>query len=157
MAANSQTTFSNAFSWMKMFEFRLKFHWSLFPRIQLTLCQIMAWRRTGDKPLSEPMMVSLITHICVTRPQWVKGQMSPYSLPRNNISDDQYHILEWKNTPNIFALMCCLCLDSRPVCDTNVSILVTVYICDHGRICVTYYMHSVCVYNFKNCWRNSQI
>ena len=34
--------------------------------------QIMAWRRPGDKPLSEPMMVSLMTHICVTRPQWVK-------------------------------------------------------------------------------------
>ena len=31
----------------------------------------MAWRRPGDKPLSEPMMVSLPTHICVTRPQWV--------------------------------------------------------------------------------------
>ena len=33
--------------------------------------QIMAWRRPGDKPLSEPMMVSLPTDICVTRPQWV--------------------------------------------------------------------------------------
>ena len=36
------------------------------------LFQIMAWRRPGDKPLSEPMMVSSLTHICVTRPQWVK-------------------------------------------------------------------------------------
>ena len=35
------------------------------------LFQIMAWRRSVDKPLSEPMMVSLLTHICVTRPQWV--------------------------------------------------------------------------------------
>ena len=35
------------------------------------LVQIMAWRRPGDKPLSEPMMLSLPTHICVTRPQWV--------------------------------------------------------------------------------------
>ena len=35
------------------------------------LVQIMAWRRPGDKPLSEPMMVRLLTHICVTRPQWV--------------------------------------------------------------------------------------
>ena len=35
------------------------------------LVQIMAWRCPGDKPLSEPMMVSLMTHICVTRPQWV--------------------------------------------------------------------------------------
>ena len=37
----------------------------------LALVQIMAWRRPGDKPLSEPMMVSLPTHICVTLPQWV--------------------------------------------------------------------------------------
>ena len=35
------------------------------------LAQIMAWRRPDDKPLSEPMMVRLPTHICVTRPQWV--------------------------------------------------------------------------------------
>ena len=37
-----------------------------------SLVQIMAWRRPGDKPLSEPMVVSLPTHICVTRPQWIK-------------------------------------------------------------------------------------
>ena len=36
------------------------------------LAQIMAWRRPGDKPLSDPIMVNLLTHICVTRPQWVK-------------------------------------------------------------------------------------
>ena len=36
------------------------------------LGQIMAWRRPGDKPLSEPMMVILLTHICVTWPHWVK-------------------------------------------------------------------------------------
>ena len=35
--------------------------------------QIMAWRLPGDKPLSKPMMVSLLTHISVTRAQWVKS------------------------------------------------------------------------------------
>ena len=30
------------------------------------LVQIMAWRRPGDKPLSEPMMLISLTHICVT-------------------------------------------------------------------------------------------
>ena len=35
------------------------------------LVQIMAWCRRGDKPLSEPMMIILMTHICVTRPKWV--------------------------------------------------------------------------------------
>ena len=38
------------------------------------LVQIMAWRRPGDKPLSETMMVRLPTHICVTRPQWVNEE-----------------------------------------------------------------------------------
>ena len=37
-----------------------------------TSVQVMAWRRTGDNTLSEPMMVRLLTHICVARPQWVK-------------------------------------------------------------------------------------
>ena len=36
-----------------------------------TLVQIMAWRRPGDKPLSEPMMVGLPTHIGVTRLQCI--------------------------------------------------------------------------------------
>ena len=40
-----------------------------------TLVQIMARRRPGDKPLSEPMMVSLLTDICVTQPQWVNGSI----------------------------------------------------------------------------------
>ena len=42
------------------------------------LFQIMAWRRSGDKPLSGPMMVRLPTHICVTRPQWVKVNSCQY-------------------------------------------------------------------------------
>ena len=36
------------------------------------LVQIMAWHRPGDKPLFDQMLVSLLTHMCVTRPQWVK-------------------------------------------------------------------------------------
>ena len=39
MAASFQTTLSNGFSWMKMYEFRLKFHWSWFPRVQSTIFQ----------------------------------------------------------------------------------------------------------------------
>ena len=48
MDAISQTTHSNAFSGIKMFQFRLKFHWSLFQRVNiLALVQIMAWRLFG--------------------------------------------------------------------------------------------------------------
>ena len=39
------------------------------------LVQIMAWRRPGDKPLSEPVVVSLLTNICITRPRWVNGDL----------------------------------------------------------------------------------
>ena len=35
------------------------------------LVQIMAWGWPGNKPMSEPMMVSLLMHICITLPQWV--------------------------------------------------------------------------------------
>ena len=34
-----------------------------------TLVQIMAWRRPGNRPLSEPTIVRLPMHICVTQPQ----------------------------------------------------------------------------------------
>ena len=41
------------------------------------LVQIMAWHRPGAKPLSEPMMVSLLMHIFVTGPQWVNQTLVP--------------------------------------------------------------------------------
>ena len=45
------------------------------------LVQIMAWRRPGAKPLSEPMVVNLLTHKCVTLPQWVKDAMVTQQAP----------------------------------------------------------------------------
>ena len=39
MDAIPQIIFSDAFSWMKRFVFWLKFHWSLFLRVQLTISQ----------------------------------------------------------------------------------------------------------------------
>ena len=64
------------------------------------LGQIMAWRRPGNKPLSEPMMVSLPMHICVTRPQWLKPQMlfafaqhwSDHPLPSYRTFDKGFRI-----------------------------------------------------------------
>ena len=44
--------------WMRMYEFRLRLHWSLFLRFQLTIFQ--HW--FGDKPLLfEPLMARLLT------------------------------------------------------------------------------------------------
>ena len=39
MDAISQMTFSNAFPWIKIHEFRVRFHWILFLRIELTILQ----------------------------------------------------------------------------------------------------------------------
>ena len=70
------------------------------------LVQIMAWRRPGDKPLSEPMLVSLPTHICVTRPQWVKKTPSswyrdPHYRPEPAILNQVWYVkrdLQPRNT-----------------------------------------------------------
>ena len=52
MAAIFQTIFSNAFSWIKIVEFQLELHWSLFLKFQLTINQ---WFReclfAGEWPL----------------------------------------------------------------------------------------------------------
>ena len=42
----------------------------LINKIQ-ALVQIVAWYCSGDMLLSEPMMASLLMHICIARPQWV--------------------------------------------------------------------------------------
>ena len=45
----------------------VKILWKFVPRGLINnipaLVQIMAWRQSGDKPSSEPMMVSLLTHV----------------------------------------------------------------------------------------------
>ena len=52
----------------------------------------MAWRLSGDKPLSEPMMARLPKHICVTRPQWVKAATKWPMFSRKSF---QIYFLEW--------------------------------------------------------------
>ena len=75
MAAVSQTILSNTFSWIKSIQISIKISLKFVPKIPINnipaLVQIMARRRPGAKPLSEPMLVSLLTYIRVTRPQWV--------------------------------------------------------------------------------------
>ena len=56
----------NALLAMKLCELRLK----LLLRVQLV--DIMIWCRLSDRPLSQSMMVRLLTHISVTRHHWAK-------------------------------------------------------------------------------------
>ena len=50
--------------------FLLKISLKFIPKVRINiipaLVHIMAWCRPGGKPLSEPMMVSLLTDLCVT-------------------------------------------------------------------------------------------
>ena len=101
--------FLNENVWISL-EISLKF----VPEVRINnipaLVQIMAWRRTGDKPLSELMMVSLLTHICVTRPHWVNKQFMCY-LSRFSASRElagTFQLPEHKGTirtPNIIHKM----------------------------------------------------
>ena len=65
------------------------------------LVPIMAWRRSGDKPFSEPMIVNLLTHICVTRPQSVNTVFFYFTSCRANsrFGPNSFYQL-WK--PNIY-------------------------------------------------------
>ena len=67
-------------NWCNLIKFSLKYVGKGPIDNNRALVQIMAWRRSGDKPLSEPMMVRLPTHICVTRPQWVNEQQGSVVL-----------------------------------------------------------------------------
>ena len=50
-----------------------------------TLVQVMAGHLVSAKPLSEPMMVRLPPHICVTRPQWVNSPGTGFKVSQTGI------------------------------------------------------------------------
>ena len=65
------------FKWiflLKICEFWLRFHWILFPIVQLTIVQhwLSKWLGTTQATSHySNQLVSLLMHIWVTRPQWV--------------------------------------------------------------------------------------
>ena len=70
--------FPDIFKWIFLNEnvcFTIKISLKFVPKSPVNnipaLVQMMAWCRPGDKPLSGPVMVSLLMHICVTLPQGV--------------------------------------------------------------------------------------
>ena len=85
------------------------------------LVQIMAWRRPGDKPLSEPMMFSLVTHICVTRPQWVKTVLPSDALWR------------WRSESTLAQVMACRQTAPRHYLSECLLIINGVLSHTHGR------------------------
>ena len=77
-----------------------------------TLVQVMAWRRPGDNPLSEPMMVKFLTHLCVTRPQWVnkhhQSNKSKYWLPFEILSGCYFHTSAHAHHRYIYHIHICI-------------------------------------------------
>ena len=88
-------TFSNAFSWDKLFIFSFKCHWSLVLRVQLlkktlTSGQAMAWRLAGDKPLPKAMLTE--THVAI----WSRLGVSHYMIfPEANIQHTLKNSSNW--------------------------------------------------------------
>ena len=62
-----------------------------------SLVQILAWRRPGDKPLSEPMMIIYLTHICVSWLQWVKPNYMTKYVATNALTNCP-RFLWWRDT-----------------------------------------------------------
>ena len=72
------------------------------------LVQIMAWQRPSDKPLSEPMMVSILMHICITQPQRVNksGCIGGYTLCSDHFLPEASFGLR------VLSLPACMCVCS---------------------------------------------
>ena len=76
-------------------------------KVELTIFQ--HWFRwwLGDKPLSAHVMVNILTHISVTRPQWVKSRQFEFMNRRKRLTDIQWIspvMLTYLRSPSIW---CC--------------------------------------------------
>ena len=99
---------------MKIYQFRLISHRTFFPKGPINnipaLVQIMAWRRPGDKPLSEPMLVRLSTNICVSQPQSVNlsrlaaGLDTLTAINTSSCSLNYFVLLKYENEDMIDSL-----------------------------------------------------
>ena len=96
------------------------------------LVQIMAWRRPGDKPLYEPVMVSLPKHICVIRPQWVNtlnfeqnGRYVAVVILKWNLS------IPYKQNAMIRYWICWITFEFRIKCNWNLFFSVQLTIIQH--------------------------
>ena len=109
--------------WLKNVWISIKISLKLVPKGLInnipSLVQIMAWRRPGDKPLSEPMMVSLLMYICVTQPQWVNdGVVWVFvSSDLNELTHWgwEMHIYASVNLPSLFQIMACRLFSAKPL------------------------------------------
>ena len=100
------------------------------------LVQTMAWRRSGDMPLSEPMMISLPTRTCVTRPQWVN-----------------YVVMCFSRVPVLLCKWWLIKIYIPITTQPNITPLWTCYIISPGRCLIWYfnYQSPRCAWNSFSC------
>ena len=120
MDAISQTTLSNAFSWMKILEFRLKFHWSLFLRVLLTIFQHWFWWWLGaDQATSHYLNQCWLDHWCIyaslglnelTRGDNIIAQKDDYL---EDMQDVVKSLRKWQNMIMDILILIMYCLKSR--------------------------------------------
>ena len=114
----------------------LKISLKFVPKVPIinipTLVQIMAWLRPGDKPLSEPIIVSLLTHICVTWPQLV----SYWNCSRTKcLKCDQ---LKCQNFLSNFVEMCLHCnMGHNAHCGKNAHHVTNIHFDNNRHFCVS--------------------
>ena len=97
MATILLTTFSNTFIWMKSVRLRFEFHWSLFPRVQLTISQHWFRKWLGAEQATSHYLnqcwPSSLTHICGTRGRWLKIGSNYISEP--DIKTNINNFIKW--------------------------------------------------------------
>ena len=120
MAAISPTTLANAFFLNGNVRILITISLKFVPKGPINnnpaLVQIMAWWRPSNKPLSEPMMVSLLTHICVTRPQWVNTKETKGWLTFQPVPDSIC----------LISVKLCFCYMVYYLCDIIVTVIIMV-------------------------------
>ena len=94
MVAILQTKFPNAIYSPKTVVFWFKFHWRVFIRFQLAICQYFA----PNNHYLNQRCPSLLMDVCVTRPRWVKW-------PRQNgchFADDVFECISVRENAPVF-------------------------------------------------------
>ena len=90
MSTISQTIFSIAFSWMTIFVFWFKFHWSLFVKLQLTISEHWFRYWLGAEQATSHYLNQCWpcspTHICGSRGRWVTCGLVKLSFEHNELS-----------------------------------------------------------------------
>ena len=85
---------------MKIYYFRFEMSMKVVPEGPIynipALIRKMAWRQSGDRPLSELMMVSLLMHVWITWPQWVnKIEWNTCDSPGRFMIFNRNKLLDW--------------------------------------------------------------